>query len=75
MLNLHRPVNVNFDYHPAIISTITCAPPMRVRFVCNRKETLTRNGGYMCEPWPGHFELPITLKFVVRNIQCRYSFS
>ena len=29
----------------------------------------------MCEPWPGHFKLPIISLVVVRNIKCGYSFS
>ena len=37
MLNLHMPVGVNVDYHPEIILTITCAPPMHVQFVKTRR--------------------------------------
>ena len=37
MLKLHRPEGENFYYHPAIISTITCAALMRVQFVSVRR--------------------------------------
>ena len=45
------------------------------RTVRLHEETLTYNGGYMYEPWPGHLKLPITSLFVDRNIKCGYSFS
>ena len=37
MLKLHRPEGENSYYHPAIISTITCAALMRVQFVSVRR--------------------------------------
>ena len=38
-----------------------------------RQETFNNNGGH--EAWFGHFLLPITALFMVRNIKCGYSFS
>ena len=55
----------NFDYH------------MRAADACTvhlHLEKLMYNGGYMYEPWPSHFKLPITSLFVVRNIKRGYSF-
>ena len=46
-----------------------------VRTVRLHEVTLTYNGGYMYEPWPGHFKLLITSLFVDRNMECGYSFS
>ena len=37
MLKLHRPEGEKSYYHPAIISTITCAALMRVQFVSERR--------------------------------------
>ena len=44
-----------------------------VHTVRSRQETLNSNGGH--EALFGHFQLPITSLFMVRNIMCGYSFN
>ena len=81
----HIPRDDIFDYHPLRECNIYILSPcdnfdyhMRAadaRTVRLHEETLTYNGGYIYEPWAGHFKCLITSLFVDRSIKCGYSFS
>ena len=78
----HIPRDDIFDYHPIRECNIYILSPcdnfdyhMRAAEARTVRLLTPDNNGYMCEPRPGHFKLPITSLFVVKNIKCGYSFS
>ena len=70
-INLRSPEGENSYYHPAIISTITCAALMRVRFVSVRRSVTMAALKHIFRP----INLPITSLFFDETIKCEYSFS
>ena len=71
MQNLNRLEGKNSYYHPAIISTITCAALMRVRFESVRRSILMAAQKHIFR----RIKMPITPLFVNETIKCGYSFS